>query len=425
MKKKTYKRYDHRLKLLVINSENLEVFKQMGIPKSTLSTWRISGVSEFITLEEFDLGKCELISEILELKSELELKDAELNVLKQSRKIFGILPNWKRFKNAEIKEKILNLYKSFESKINADSFCKLVDISTSRLKAWQNKFIKCDLSDQSSCPKTMPGKILTDDLKIMERFVTSIKYMHIPITNLAYKAMREGLLFFSPSTWHKYTKEFNWRRPKFRVHEKKQEIGYRATSVNESWHIDISIMKLLDGSKVYIQAIIDNFSRYIVAHQVFTEVSGENTKELLSKAIKNKKVNELISDGGVENINKNVQEFSIKNKITQIIAQIDIQQSNSMIEAFFRSLKNNYLYFKPINTLDKAQELVNFYVNEHNNSIPHAGIKYCIPAQIYNGANINEQHQKLKAIHHKKLKIELREIEILKHVSLARQWHKN
>ncbi len=100
-------------------------------------------------------------------------------------------------------------------------------------------------------------------------------------------------------------------------------------------------MKFIDGTKIYIQAIIDNFSRYIVAHQVFTEVSGENTKELISKATKNKSVQELISDAGVENINKDVQEFSITNNIHQIIAQIDIEQSNSMIEAFFRSLKNN------------------------------------------------------------------------------------
>ena len=91
----------------------------------------------------------------------------------------------------------------------------------------------------------------------------------------------------------------------------------------------------------------------------------------------------------LENINKTVQEFSIRNKIDQIIAQIDIEQSNSMIEAFFRSLKNNYLYFTELRTFESIEKKVEFYVNEHNNSIPHPGIKYCIPAEIYNGKNIS------------------------------------
>ncbi len=312
--KKTYNSYDHRLKLLAIDCDNLETLEKRGIPKTTLDTWQRKEIKRVFTLEEFDMDKIELINALLVADDKVELLEQKIEVLNESRKIFNILPNWKRFKSANIKEKILNLYNEAKLNITTDSFCKLIDISSSRLKAWQNKFLVCELEDYSSCPKSMPSKINNVDLKIMEKIVKSIENVHIPITNLAIKAMKEGLIYYSPSTWLKYVKEYKWRRPKFKIYTKKSDIGYRANKVNESWHIDISIMKLMDGTKVYIQAIIDNFSRYIIAHKVFTEVSGENTKELLTKAIENRRVDELISDAGVENINKEVQGFSIRNK---------------------------------------------------------------------------------------------------------------
>jgi transposase-like protein len=36
--------------------------------------------------------------------------------------------------------------------------------------------------------------------------------------------------------------------------------GIRATKPNEYWHIDVTIIKLLDGTKVYLHAVIDNVS---------------------------------------------------------------------------------------------------------------------------------------------------------------------
>jgi transposase InsO family protein len=42
-------------------------------------------------------------------------------------------------------------------------------------------------------------------------------------------------------------------------------VGIRAKAPNELWHIDVTIIKLLDGTKAYLHAVIDNFSRRILA----------------------------------------------------------------------------------------------------------------------------------------------------------------
>ena len=49
---KTYRRYDPRLKNLVIESGDVERFSRLGIPKSTLREWIRNGRQEFFSLPE-------------------------------------------------------------------------------------------------------------------------------------------------------------------------------------------------------------------------------------------------------------------------------------------------------------------------------------------------------------------------------------
>ena len=60
-------------------------------------------------------------------------------------------------------------------------------------------------------------------------------------------------------------RKFGWRRSRLRVHPAKPKVGFRTTRVDEMWHIDTTIIRLLDGTCAYLHAVIDNFSRRILA----------------------------------------------------------------------------------------------------------------------------------------------------------------
>jgi len=45
-------------------------------------------------------------------------------------------------------------------------------------------------------------------------------------------------------------------------------VGLRTTRADEMWHIDTTVIRLLDGTKAYVHAVIDNFSRRILAWRV-------------------------------------------------------------------------------------------------------------------------------------------------------------
>lgn len=106
-------------------------------------------------------------------------------------------------------------------------------------------------------------------------------------------------------------------------------------------------IKLLDGTKAYLQAIIDNFSRYVVDWRVNTTKVAQNTIELL-KGAKNKIQTQLYMDQGGENISNSVSQLLIGKQIQRILAKVDVKFSNSIIEAFFRSIKNNFLIVKAL-----------------------------------------------------------------------------
>ena len=78
-------------------------------------------------------------------------------------------------------------------------------------------------------------------------------------------AQRIGRVLASPTTWHRLVRERGWRRPRLRVHPEGPKIGIRAHKPNDIWHIDTTVIRLLDGTRAYLHAVIDNYSRRILS----------------------------------------------------------------------------------------------------------------------------------------------------------------
>src|ERR1035438_419520 len=162
-------------------------------------------------------------------------------------------------------------------------------------------------------------------------YVTSKEVLHFPIRSLHYFAKREGTLLCSYSTWRKYIDQYSWKRPRKKKRKEGRKIGIRAKWPNEIWHLDVSYFILPDGTKCFIQAIIDNYSRYVLAWQVLTSYDGERTALLLEEALKkaaqlkSKSTHlELIVDGGGENKANAVQKLEGQGHFKKLVARFHI-----------------------------------------------------------------------------------------------------
>src|SRR5262245_23604840 len=98
--------------------------------------------------------------------------------------------------------------------------------------------------------------------------VTAPEYGHVPTSTLAVLAQRLNTVSASPSTWYRLVRTYGWRRPRLRIHPAKPKVGLRTSGPDEIWHIDTTVIRLLDGTRAYLHAVIDNFSRRILAWRV-------------------------------------------------------------------------------------------------------------------------------------------------------------
>jgi putative transposase len=72
-------------------------------------------------------------------------------------------------------------------------------------------------------------------------------------------------------------------------------------------------------------------------------------------------------------------------ELRRTLAQVDITFSNSMIEAFWRSLKHSWLYLHSLESIESLRRLVDFYARQHNEVIPHAAFEGQTPDEMYFG----------------------------------------
>ena len=57
----------------------------------------------------------------------------------------------------------------------------------------------------------------------------------------------------------------------------------------------------------------------------------------------------------------------------------------SLIEAWWRSLKHQWLYLNSLQTVSMVRNLVEFYVTEHNGRLPHSAFQGQTPDEMYFG----------------------------------------
>ena len=238
----------------------------------------------------------------------------------------------------------------------------------------------CELDDQPSCPQSTPHAAdRHGDLTIKEdgrvaRVSATFRPVDSPIL-----AQRLGWVFAAPGTWYRLIRERGWGRPRTRVHPAKPTTGVRATQTNELWHVDTTVIRLLDGTKVYLHAVIDNFSRRILAWRVTDAFAVVTTVAILRDAVNGAVAGDgsptVVADAGVENVNADVDGLIVSGMLSRVLALRDVTFSNSMIEAWWRTLKHQWLFLNTLDTTAAVRRLVAFYVAAHNTEIPHSAFR--------------------------------------------------
>lgn len=154
------------------------------------------------------------------------------------------------------------------------------------------------------------------------------------------------------------------------------------TQVNHVWSTDITYLRLPSGF-VYLTAIIDWFSRYILDWKISITLEADFCIETVASAL-------LHNTPNIFNVDQGAQ-FTAYEFVKQLLdANIKVSMDgkgraldNVFIERFWRSIKYEWLLLQDIQTVLQMNEQVRYYINYYNFQRHHQSLNYQTPAAVF------------------------------------------
>lgn len=155
------------------------------------------------------------------------------------------------------------------------------------------------------------------------------------------------------------------------------------THVNQVWAIDITYIPMARGF-MYLTAIIDLHSRFVVAWNVHNTLEAENCLEVLKDAISRYGKPEIInSDQGSQFTSALWTEYLESAQIQISMDGKGRATDNIFIERLWRTVKQDYVYLHPADDGKELYEGLDEFLNFYNHEKTHQGIGRIRPADLY------------------------------------------
>jgi len=155
------------------------------------------------------------------------------------------------------------------------------------------------------------------------------------------------------------------------------------TAPNQVWAIDITYIPL-GKTHMYLTAIIDWYSRFIVGYELSDSLETAPVLAALQRAVgRYGKPSIINSDQGSQFTSDEYINFLKDAEIRQSMDGKARWVDNVIIERWFRSLKCDDIYINEYISPKGLRNGINSYINEYNTQCPHQSLGYRRPAQIY------------------------------------------
>ena len=151
---------------------------------------------------------------------------------------------------------------------------------------------------------------------------------------------------------------------------------------NQVWSTDITYIRL-NGGFAYCTAVIDWYSRYVIAWRVSNTLDTSFCLDVLKESLKRGKPEIFNTDQGVQYTSAAFTSLLEKNGIKISMDGRGRALDNIFIERLWRSLKYEDIYLKDYRTVKEARSGIRDYFLFYNNERPHQSLDYQRPIQVH------------------------------------------
>jgi putative transposase len=159
------------------------------------------------------------------------------------------------------------------------------------------------------------------------------------------------------------------------------------TKPDEVWAADITYIPMSSGY-MYLVAIIDWYSRYVLAWRLSNSLESSFCVEVLEEALSQRRPEIFNTDQGVQFTSRM---FTGRLEAASVSISMDGKGralDNVFVERLWRSVKYEHVYLHDHSTVRSLHRGLEQYLAYFNRERPHQGLGYCTPWDVYRGAEV-------------------------------------
>lgn len=159
--------------------------------------------------------------------------------------------------------------------------------------------------------------------------------------------------------------------------------GLQIVRPNQVWATDITYIRAPGGGFVYLVAIIDVYSRYVLAWRLSNTLETRFCEDMLKDALRRGKPEILNTDQGCQFTSKSWIDLVEENGILVSMDGQGRWADNIYIERFWRTIKHEHLRWYDFESVGDLRDSIRDFVNIYNYRRHHQSLGYKKPAEVY------------------------------------------
>jgi putative transposase len=158
--------------------------------------------------------------------------------------------------------------------------------------------------------------------------------------------------------------------------------GLKVERVNQVWSSDITYIRLISGF-VYLVAIIDWFSRYVLAWEISVTLDSDFCVSALERALERGEPEVFNTDQGAQFTSQAFTERLLEREIRISMDGRGRALDNIFVERLWRSVKYEDIYLNDYATVPEVNGGLGRYFRFYNGERLHQSLNYRTPAAVH------------------------------------------
>ena len=272
--------------------------------------------------------------------------------------------------------------------------CELLQIQERRVRHW---FSRPMLVDCKPGPEHAPHALLPEERCVIVALSKDERFVDDSHRVLTAKCIDAGEIAASASTVYRVMRNEGLTTDRsgrsHRNGNSRKPDRPELTGPNQRWCWDISYLRTrVPGVFLYLYALLDEYSRKVVAFRISWSLAHAEGKELVDEGIEKEGLTPeqvailtLFNDHGTQMKAKPFKKFLEELGISQKFARPRTPNDNPFVESLFSTTKGAPEY--PEEFTDDVEALIYFtaYFDHYNNVRLHGNIGYVTPMQRHRG----------------------------------------